>query len=185
MQTLNIHELHALRQAIFLNAKALFHESKLLLENSMYSRAYLLAHYCIEELGKIPIVVGTISKLSLGEQVDWKKVKKRFCSHISKIESQNAHFYTFGLEIDQLHDSDLEWLLEANSSIPESYQKKNISTYVDVIGGRTLSPNDEIGKVDAERVFKFAAACLRSHERSEQLTNPILYMNEPAGTSKN
>lgn len=180
MDTLNTHELHTLRLAIFHNAEALHREAELLLENRMYSRAYLLAHFCIEELGKIPIIVGAIGSISKGEQVDWREVKKRFCNHASKIAAQNGHFYAFGLESDLLGDSDLKWLLEANRTVPESYRKKNVSTYVDVVDGKTLTPGNEIGALDAEQLVKFSSACLRSHSRSEHLTNPILYEKEQA-----
>ena len=78
MNSLSINELHTLRLAIFDNAERLHKEAKLLHENNMFSRAYLLAHFCFEELGKIPIIIGAIGKLMAGEPVDWKKLKKRY-----------------------------------------------------------------------------------------------------------
>ncbi len=175
MHTLPIQELHALRLAIFDNAEELHREADLLLKNCMYSRAYLLAHFCVEELGKIPIVVGVIGKVTEGEAVDWKKVKKRFTNHEAKIASQNGHFYTFGLEIDLVTDQDIQWLLSANKAVPESYSKKNLSTYVDANNGKILRPSEAISEDEATRLVNFAFECLRAHWRSEGLTNPIVY----------
>ena len=151
MNTLSVRELHALRLAIFDNAETLHREADLLLKNGMYSRAYLLAHFCFEELGKIPIVVGVIGGLSRGEAIDWKKVKKRFSNHEAKIASQNGHFYAFGLETDLAHDTDVQWLLHANRAVPESYDKKNLSTYVDIRDGKIMRPSEGITEDQAAR----------------------------------
>lgn len=175
MKTFSERELHELRLAIFDNAEALYKEAKLLLSHGMHSRAYLLAHFCFEELGKIPILVGTVAKLTKGEMPDWKSVEKRFYSHEEKIGSQNGHFYAFGLEIDLIRDSDLEWLLSANKAVEESFNKKNLATYVDARKGRILIPRSEITEGDAAKMVEFAFACLQAHWRSENLTNPILY----------
>lgn len=180
MKNLTIDELHSLRVVIFDNAESLQKEAKLLLANGMHGRAYLLAHFCFEELGKIPIVVGIIGQLAKGEKVNWKKARKRFNSHEEKIESQNGHYYVFGLETDLIRDSDLKWLVEANRTVRDSYQKKNLATYVDVQNGRTLIPKNEITKEDAEKMVMFAFECLRAHWHSEILTNPILYKRNDA-----
>jgi len=185
MHTLSIPELHALRLAIFENAEMLHREADLLLKNCMYSRAYLLAHFCVEELGKIPIVVGAIGRLTEGEAVDWKKVKKRFTNHEAKIASQNGHFYTFGLEVDLVADKDIQWLLDANKNVPKSYSKKNLSTYVDVSNGKFLRPNEAIGEDEATMLVNFAFECLHSHWRSEGLTNPIVYEAHNEGEPRN
>lgn len=169
MENLGIDELNALRVTILKNAQALKSEAEILFAHEMYSRAYLLAHFCIEELGKLPIIVGVVAKLSNNELVEWKKVKKRFCSHTEKIGSQNGHFYAFSLS------PDLEWLITANKEIPETYRKKNISTYVDVVNGKVLAPLDEITKTDAIKLIGYAVACIKAHEKSESLINPQIY----------
>ena len=88
MDSLTVEELHSLRLAIFDNAENLHKEAKLLLEHGMFSRAYLLAHFCFEELGKIPIIIGAIGRFKAGETVDWRKLRKRFYSHTAKISSK-------------------------------------------------------------------------------------------------
>lgn len=175
MKTLSERELHELRLAIFDNAEALQKEAKLLLTHGMHSRAYLLAHFCFEELGKIPIIVGVIAQLMKGETPNWKNVGKRFYNHEEKIGSQNGHYYAFGLEADPIRDSDLEWLLSANKAVGESFQKKNLATYVEAGEGCILTPQNEITAGDAVKMVELAFECLRAHWRSEKLTNPILY----------
>ena len=76
MEKLTIDQLHELRLHIFDNAESLHKEAKLLLDNGFYARAFLLAYFTCEELGKIPIVVGVIGRMLKNETVDWKKVKK-------------------------------------------------------------------------------------------------------------
>lgn len=182
MHTLSVQELHSLRLAIFGNAEALHREADVLLKHEMFSRAYLLAHFCIEELGKIPIVIGVIAQLTKGEPVDWKKVKKRFSNHEAKIESQNGHFYAFGLELDLVNDEDIQWLLSANAAVPESYDRKNLATYVDARNGKILQPSTSITEEAATKLVQFAFECLRAHWRSESLTNPLVYEAEHGGS---
>lgn len=175
MKTLSIEKLNALRIAVFDNAEALHREAKLLLQYGMHARAYLLAHFCFEELGKIPIIVGVIAKLQSGETVDWRKVQKRFYSHEQKIASQNGHFYTFGLDVDLIRNSDLQWLTDANAQVADSFRRKNLATYIDVVDGDILRPVKQITRDDADKLVKFAFECLQAHWRSEGPTNPLVY----------
>lgn len=174
MNSLSITELHTLRLAIFDNAENLHKEAKLLHEHKMFSRAYLLAHFCFEELGKIPIIVGAVGKLTAGESVDWRKLKKRFYSHTAKIASQNHHYYTFGLDLDLLRDTDLKWLEVAQQKVDKSFELKNLATYVDVSGGNLLLPQEQISEGASKELLDLAFECLRAHWHSENLTNPVL-----------
>ncbi len=174
MENLTVKELHSLRIAIFDNAENLQKEAKLLLDHEMFSRAYLLAYFCFEELGKIPIIVGAIAKIELGETVDWKKLKKRFYNHTKKITSQNYHYYVFGLETDLQNNSDVAWFEKAKNSVNNSFEKKNLATYVDAKNKNFLLPSEQITKDECEELVDFAFKCLRAHWHSETLTNPIL-----------
>lgn len=185
MQTLDTSALHDLRLTLFGNAEELYKEAKLLFENKMYARAYLLAYYCFEELGKIPIIVGAIGKLVAGKRVDWKKIQRRFYSHTAKIDSQNTHYYTFGLDLDLLGDSDLAWLKNARGTVTRSFDMKNMATYVDVQNGNILVPSKKIEKTDAEAIIELAFGCLKAHWHSESLTNPVLIEQKRAIASKN
>jgi AbiV family abortive infection protein len=174
MDRMTVNQLHALRLSIFDNAECLYKEADLLLQNGMVPRAYLLAHLCFEELGKIPIIVGAISTLLSGKKVDWKKFKRRFYSHRAKISSQNHHYYMFGLDLDLTKDSDLKWLESANEKVDLSYERKNLATYVDVNNGNVLEPAAQISRESCEELVKLAFECLRAHWTSERLTNPLI-----------
>jgi AbiV family abortive infection protein len=174
MKGLTIEELHELRLRIFDNAEQLYKESTLLFEHKHYARACLLAHFCCEELGKIPIVVGVIGKLMNKSDVDWKRVIKRFRDHKLKIDSNDFHHYMYAIEADLLRDTDLEWLKQANEDAPKRVEQKNLATYVDVRERNILSPLDNITEQDAIRGRERAFESLKAHWLSEQLTNPII-----------
>lgn len=174
MQSLTIDQLHQLRLSIFDNAEALYKESELLFDNEMYARAYLLSYFACEELGKIPIIVGVLGKLTEGKEVDWKKVEKRYRNHNEKVISENYHHYLFGLEIDLIRDTDIKWLEEQNETSKLQVINKNNSTYVDVADGQFKSPHEQISEEGAKLMKEYAFSCLKAHWYSESLSNPIL-----------
>ena len=183
MKNLNVDQLNQLRLSIFDNAESLHKEAKLLYENKMYARAYLLAHFTCEELGKIPIIVGAISKLIQGEEVAWKKVSRRFRNHKEKVISENHHHYVFGIEIDLLNDSDVKWLEEQNEKSYSKVENKNRSTYVDVVNGKVLLPHEQVSKENAKEIINIAFECLKAHWQSESLTNPIVMAANKANSA--
>lgn len=172
MKKLSIDQLHKLRRLIFENAGSLYKEAKLLNENGMHARAYLLAYFACEELGKIPIIVGAIGKLIQGKEVDWQKLNKRFCNHKAKVESEDYHHYVFGLEPDLLRNSDVKWLEKQKS--PSKVDKKNKSTYVDVVDGKIILPVEQISAEEAQELIDRALKSLTAHWLSESFTNPII-----------
>lgn len=174
MNEFTVDELHQLRLSIFDNAESLHKEALLLLENGYYARAYLLAYFACEELGKVPIVAGVIGRHLKSEAVDWKKTMKRFRDHKAKVESDDFHQYVFGIELDLLHNSDLTWLEEVKSISADRVNRKNNSTYVDVVGKKIVSPLKEITKENAKEMVERAFSSLRAHWHAECLTNPIV-----------
>jgi AbiV family abortive infection protein len=110
MKQLTIDELHELWLSIFDNAESLHKEAKFLFEKDFYARAYLLAYFACEELGKLPIIVGIVGRLIKKEPIDWNKALKRLRDHKSKVDSDDFHQYVFGREPDLLADSDIAWL---------------------------------------------------------------------------
>lgn len=181
MDKLNIEQLHKLRLSIFDNAERLYKEAKLLNENDFYERAYLLAYFACEELGKIPIVVGAIGLLIQGREVDWKKVRNRFLNHKTKMESEDFHHYVFGLDADILRNTDIRWLEEQNKHT--KVNRKNNSTYVDVIDGKIMLPAEQISSNDAAELIERAFDSLKAHWLSESLTNPIIIAANEANSA--
>ena len=174
MKQLSIDELHGLRLRIFDNAESLHKEAKVLLDAGFHARAYLLAHFACEELGKLPIIVGIVGSLMKNEVVDWNKAMKRLRDHKSKVDSDDFHQYVFGRELDLLADSDLEWLKEARAKATQRVELKNNATYVDVSGTSVVSPMDAITSDDATKMIERAFDSLRAHWQAETLINPLL-----------
>ncbi|WP_165903441.1 AbiV family abortive infection protein [Thiobaca trueperi] len=174
MEKLTIDQLHELRLRIFDNAESLHKEATLLLDNGYYARAFLLAHFTCEELGKIPIVVGAIGRLLKNEAVDWRKVMRRFRDHKAKVDSDDFHQYVFGIELDLLRDSDLKWLEAAKVASKSRVNHKNNSTYVDVQDAAVISPLEQITKEQAVEMLDRAFQSLRAHWQTESMTNPIV-----------
>lgn len=174
MKQMTVDQLHQLRLDIFDNAESLHKEAKLLLEHDFFARSYLLAYFCCEELGKLPIVVGAVGHLQKGDAADWKKIMKRFRDHKAKVDSDDMHHYMFGIDLDLVNDSDLKWLADARSLAKTRVDLKNNSTYVDVQNGNAISPLKEINSEQASKMLERAFESLRAHWRSESLINPIL-----------
>lgn len=174
MKQMTVNQLHHLRLDVFDNAESLHKEAKLLFEHGFFARSYLLAYFCCEELGKLPIIVGAVGRLQVGEVVDWKKVMKRFRDHKAKVNSDNTHHYMFGVDLDLINDSDLKWLADARSMAQDRVNLKNKSTYVDVQDSSTISPLKEISADHASKMLDRAFESLRAHWQSESLVNPIL-----------
>lgn len=174
MDKLSMDELHALRLTLFDNADSLHKEAKLLFAQGFYPRAYLLAHFTCEELGKIPIVVGAIGCMLQNRPVNWKNVRKRFRDHKAKIDSDDFHHYVFGIDADLVRNSDLQWLGKARQEASGRIELKNASTYVDVEAGEVISPVQSISKEHAAKMIDRAFRSLRAHWQAEVLTNPML-----------
>lgn len=177
MDNLTIAQLHKLRLLIFDNAESLYRESILLNNNGFYARAYLLAYFSLEELGKIPIVVGAIGQIIQGNEVNWDRIRKRFRNHKAKVESEDYHHYIFGIEPDLLRNSDVKWLDSQFKKSREKVDMKNKSTYVDVIDGDIIMPAKQISPDDAVELIEKAFDALKTHWNSELLTNPIVVVD--------
>ena len=76
----------------------------------------------MEELGKLPMIVGVIASLGKNEKVDWKKLKKRFTSHTLKIESEAFHHYVFGIDPSPF-DKDVQWYQVRRKEVQNIYKK--------------------------------------------------------------
>jgi AbiV family abortive infection protein len=175
MKELTVGQLHQLRLQIFDNAESLHKEAKLLLDHGYYARAYLLAYFSCEELGKLPIIVGAVGCLESGATVDWKKVMRRFRDHKAKVDSDDMHQYMFGVDLDLVSNSDLEWLVDARKKSAGRVALKNKSTYVDVQDGRMVLPLNEIDVNHATKMLERAFESLRAHWKAETLVNPVLF----------
>ena len=182
MNSLTIEELHDLRNAIFDNAESFYKEAKCLHANGFFARSFLAAYFTVEELGKLPMVVGAIAKLVKGEVVDWDKLRRRLTSHMGKIESEITHHYVFGIDPCPFN-TDVEWYEAKLKEVKAIYQMKNEATYVDVVNGQVLNPLVRITKEHSERAISEAFDALKAHWTSESLSNPKLISEKVAGSN--
>ena len=180
MNKLGIDQLHRLRLSIFDNAESLYKEAKLLFENDMYARSYLLAYFACEELGKIPMIVGAIGQIILGNDVNWKKLRKRFRNHNLKVKSEVFHHYVFGIDSDPIENKDFKWLEKEKEESHLKIDKKNESTYVDVVEGKIKLPSEQVTLKDASDLIEIAFNSLKAHWLSESQTNPIVILANKA-----
>ncbi len=97
--------------------------------------------------------------------------------------SENHHHYVFGIEIDLLNDSDVKWLEEQNKKSHSKVENKNRSTYVDVLNGTMLLPDEQVSKEDAKEIINITFKCLSAHWQSESLTNPIVISANKANSA--
>lgn len=145
------------------NALSLIEEANILLERNKKARAYALAFTASEELGKIPMLLHAATRLALGEQVDWKRLAKRFRSH----ESKAMQFY--GLDaaipiIEVAAKKSKEWLggqlieetLDAMVAAKKAPRDRNSALYCDFVRGTFVKPDDVTTEAAAKKLIEIA-----------------------------
>ena len=84
------------------NAQELCDESEILLKNGKFARSYTLSHLAREEFSKCFILYRPIVELIRGNQIDWKKTRRRYRSHKEKLISDRATtLHLFGNELEK------------------------------------------------------------------------------------
>ncbi|MDO9514595.1 MAG: AbiV family abortive infection protein [Syntrophales bacterium] len=134
------------------NAKRLYEDAKLLLDNSRYASATSLAILSIEESGKISIL-REMALITNGKGLN--KIWRRYRSHTEK----NIAWILPDLVLKGARCmSDLREIFDANSDHPQILdQIKQISFYSDCLGECKWSiPNDIIKKSIADSLVKTA-----------------------------
>ncbi|MGE7662996.1 AbiV family abortive infection protein [Peribacillus sp. NPDC097197] len=129
---------------IYENAKELLEESRLLIENKRYARAYALAQIAHEELAKLPIIYQEATRSYFKEGHDWKNFYKRLRSHESK-NKQNYVFYQTMLNTNGDESMNLEYN-KIHDNLAFVNQLKNVSLYADIKNSKFTKPALEIKK---------------------------------------
>jgi len=73
-------------QALLKNATDLLGEADLLFDAKRYARALALAHFAMEEMGKVVFLMSLAVDIALGDEPDWKVAEKVWSSHGYKFE---------------------------------------------------------------------------------------------------
>lgn len=166
---LTIDQIEEGRVKVIGNSWSLLHDAIILFENEKYARTYTLAHLCIEELAKLPILVGVGTEIALGYSVNWKQFNKRFRDHKSKINVHhyydNVIFNSMGNEEDSYKQYEKD--LHKTSSLNHT---KNHSLYVTEQNGSFLTPDEVITREEADK--KLNEAC-KKYDYFEELENKM------------
>lgn len=180
MKALSIEEVELAREKLFSNAESLFSESELLYQHGFYPRAYSLAHFCCEELAKIPMLVGAGLDIVNGETVDWKKLNKRLINHKEKIKAGFVHDYFFS-EV-RADDSDLKEHLEAMETVGLVNDMKNNSLYAGLVKGQFVKPAGIVNKDIVEQMMQLTRTRLNVMKKIESSTLGKLSKSKTAAT---
>ena len=125
----------------------------------MFARSYSLSHLAREELTKCFILYRPLVQYIIGEKVDWKKIRKRFISHRSKIIGDRATTHSlFGDDLEK-KGVDIKRLF---SGIDKTNEWKNLSIYVDWQNDNFISPSESITEKKAERNLEIALFRIQS-----------------------
>lgn len=86
MKPLTIEEIEDARKRTADTATDLIGAAEALLSSGYRAQSFFLAHAAVEEIAKIPMLVGVALDIIAGRTVDWKEVGKRLESHPEKIQ---------------------------------------------------------------------------------------------------
>ena len=162
MNNLSIEQIELGIKKVLDNSMSLIEEAKTLHDAGFFTRAFTLAHLAREELSKINMLHAAEIYLLLEKPIDWKRLKKRFNSHISKL--YNDALGTFiNTEISQDVDRKA-FLKNMLSNVRGSNNWKNKSLYVDFDGKNFTSPTDIIKEHMSLRTIELALMSLSDYE---------------------
>src|SRR5688572_21268628 len=113
MKDFTLDDVYAVRVAVLSNALSLQKEAELLFQHEYFARAYLLAHFVTEELGKLVILAGPAVALRKGQSVDWKHITKRFLDHAQKVGAGDALYAIAALDSTLGPGDRIKWLKTA------------------------------------------------------------------------
>lgn len=142
------------------NAESLINESKFLLDNGFFARAYTLAQLAIEEVGKCSILCNAILRFYHGEEINIKFFKEKgFFDHKEKTKASFISEYT----AIWMYEKSIGEKTNLRNEVLNDYQNlsalnnfKNHSLYVGVQDDKFISPLNAIDKDMATAILKKA-----------------------------
>lgn len=174
MEDLSLDDIYAVRIAVFGNALSLQKEAELLFQHEYFARAYLLAHFVTEELGKLVILAGPAVDLRKGEAVNWKQITRRFLDRGQKVGAGDALYAIAALDSTLGPSDRIKWLQVACEAVRERVTLKNRATYVDVAENKIQSPDENISREMAADMLQRSAKSLHAHFTTEAVVNPFI-----------
>lgn len=150
MNNLNIASIKDGIEKIIENSTSLINEASILYEAGYYARTYTLSHIAREEVAKIFMLCRVGIEIMGGKEYDYKKIRKRFHSHKSKVELFSAiHIITNTDKLSKI---------------------KNDSLYVGYEGVLFTSPQDKISKEFAKNALELAKSRLLFIEKTKPIS---------------
>ena len=128
--------------ALMTNAADLLADADMLFDGKRYARAVALAHFAMEEMGKVVSLMSLAVELAIGNEPDWAAAEKTWSSH-------NVKFELFHV-IDLVSQASTAKALSANLELLHEFELRlagrplrEMSLYVDV--------EDRLAKLPSER----------------------------------
>lgn len=137
----------------FLNAKDLYDDACILIDNSRYPRAHYLLRIACEEIGKSCITLNAICDFLVGKEINWVKFQNKIRTHRIKAElaERTSFFLQYGIE-----GVDIKYELDRISNSIEPLEKfKQQSLYAEYYGEVFCAPA-ELFNEDALSIVKTA-----------------------------
>jgi len=183
MKTLNIEEIEGARKRTADNAVALIDAAELLLRSGFAPQSFFFAHAAVEEIAKIPMLVGVGLDIRAGRTIDWNEFGKRFESHREKIQQ-----IWIGLHInanEKIADSEL--LAKARrwfASDGTAKERREHALYAGVVNvaGEPMayrSPADVIDYATAEEALTIARLIVKKRAEEEEISRGRLAHTPP------
>jgi len=128
--------------ALMTNAADLLAEADILFDAKRYARAVALAHFAMEEMGKVVSLISLAVELAIGDEPDWATAEKAWSNHDLKFELFHV--------IDLVTQASTAKALSANLGLLQEFELRlagrplrEMSLYVDI--------EDRLAKVPSER----------------------------------
>lgn len=154
----SLKEINHLRILCLKNAGELIEEAELLLKAKRYPRAFVLSEIALEELAKIPMLVGYVNR-DVNKLPSREEFSKRWSNHINK---KIVAGIMSGIPTTELGVS----AIAAN-------HYKNFGLYVDLTKKGPVMPRNLIGKGLARSSYTIALITYKKLLRSEKIIGSI------------
>src|SRR5712691_2840224 len=184
MKPLTIEEIEDARKRTADTATDLIGAAEALLADGYRAQSFFLAHAAVEEIAKIPMLVGVAHSIIAGRTVDWKDVGKRLESHREKIQQTWV-----GLHINADEKiADPELLAKARKWFSDDGPAKSLrehALYAGVISmpGEPMafkSPAEVIDQTMAEEALAIAREIVTKRVQEEEISRGNLALTPPS-----
>jgi AbiV family abortive infection protein len=137
--------------ALVRNAADLLSEADLLFDAKKYARALALAHFAMEEIGKVVTLISQLVELTLGHKPDWTGAEKIWSSHDLKFELFHVIDVVSQAPTASALAGDLQLLQELELRIA-GRPLREMSLYVDIEEGKAKVPSEHFTE-DLARLY--------------------------------